>query len=112
MTRATRCRSAPSRLPQPWTWCCRVPRPTFSRPSLVALLASPHFRFAPPDDERPIDRLDVAALDAALDDGDHRGDADRLEALADGWIDGTPPIALRPLGRVGGRPRRQGRRRR
>jgi RecB family exonuclease len=62
---------------------------TFSRPALVALLNSPHLRFVPPDDERPIDRLDVAALDAALENGDHRGDADRLDALADGWIDGS-----------------------
>src|SRR6185503_4760737 len=62
---------------------------TFSRPALVALLVSPHFRFAPPDGEGPVDRLDVAALDAALDNGDHRGDADRLEALADGWVDGS-----------------------
>ena len=44
---------------------------------------------SPRDGERPIDRLDVAALDAALENGDHRGDADRLDALAEGWIDGT-----------------------
>ena len=61
----------------------------FSRPALVALLNSPHLRFVPPDGERAIDRLDVAALDAALENGDHRGDADRLDALADGWIDGS-----------------------
>ena len=61
----------------------------FSRPALIALLASPHFRFVTHDDEPPIDRLDVGALDAALDESDHRGDADRLEGLADGWIDGT-----------------------
>lgn len=61
----------------------------FSRHSLVALLASPHLGFVPPQGGPALDRLDVAALDAALEDGDHRGDADRLEALADGWLDGT-----------------------
>ncbi|MBK5298061.1 MAG: PD-(D/E)XK nuclease family protein [Vicinamibacteria bacterium] len=61
----------------------------FSRPALVALLASPHLHFTPRDGESAIHRLDVAALDAALEEGDHRGDADRLEALARGWIDGT-----------------------
>jgi RecB family exonuclease len=62
---------------------------SFSRPALIALLASPHFRFVSDDDERPIDRLDVGALDAALEESDHRGQADRLEGLANGWIDGT-----------------------
>lgn len=61
----------------------------FSRPALVALLASPHLRFTARDGESEIDRLDVAALDTALEESDHRGDADRLEALARGWIDGT-----------------------
>ena len=60
----------------------------FSRPALAALLASPHLRFTAGEDQE-IDRLDVAALDAALEESDHRGDADRLEALAEGWTDGT-----------------------
>ena len=60
----------------------------FSRPGLAALLASPHLRFTAGEGQE-IDRFDVAALDAALEESDHRGDADRLEALAEGWTDGT-----------------------
>jgi len=60
----------------------------FSRPALAALLASPHLRFTAGEGHE-IDRLDVAALDAALEESDHRGDADRLEALANGWADGA-----------------------
>jgi RecB family exonuclease len=60
----------------------------FSRQALIALLVSPHLRFTTGEGHE-IDRLDVAALDAALEESDHRGDADRLEALADGWTDGT-----------------------
>lgn len=61
----------------------------FGRSALVALLASPHFRFAAGQDGPDIDRHDVAALDAALEESDHRGDPDRLEALAAGWADST-----------------------
>ena len=61
----------------------------FSASSLIALLASPHFQFDRGDGRHAVDRHDVGALDAALAEVDHRGDADRLEALADGWIDGT-----------------------
>jgi RecB family exonuclease len=63
------------------------PGAAFSRAALVALLASPHFRFGDP--AAPIDRHDVAALDAALEEADHAGDADRLDQLAAGWLDGT-----------------------
>ncbi len=59
----------------------------FSRTALVALLASPHLQFS--QEGTSIDRSDVQALDAALDESDHQGDADRLEALATGWLDGT-----------------------
>jgi RecB family exonuclease len=59
----------------------------FSRAGLVALLASPHFTFAA--DAVVLERLDVAALDQALEEHEHGGDADRLEALAAGWLDGT-----------------------
>ncbi len=63
------------------------PGAAFSRASLVALLGSPHFQFG--STEAPIGRLDVAALDAALEESEYFGDADRLAALAEGWLDGT-----------------------
>jgi RecB family exonuclease len=59
----------------------------FTRSTLVALLASPHFAFAAGG--VAVDRFDVAALDAALEERDHGGAADRLEQLAAGWLDGT-----------------------
>lgn len=59
----------------------------FSRSALVALLASPHFAFRAQD--AVLDRQDVSALDAALEEHDHAGDADRLDALAAAWLDGT-----------------------
>lgn len=58
----------------------------FSRTALVALLASPHFRFT--HDGAMVTRADVQALDAALQESDHGGDADRLEALAQDWVEG------------------------
>jgi RecB family exonuclease len=63
------------------------PGARFSRSALVALLASPHFTFEAGGDV--LDRLDVAALDAALEEHDHGGDADRLDELAGGWLDGS-----------------------
>lgn len=59
----------------------------FTRSALVALLASPHFAFRA--DGVVVDRLDVAALDAALEERDHAGEADRLVHLAAAWLDGT-----------------------
>ena len=59
----------------------------FTRSALVALLASPHFVFTV--EGTTVDRFDVAALDAALEERDHAGEADRLEQLAAGWLDGT-----------------------
>ena len=58
----------------------------FSRTALVALLASPHFRFV--HDEVEVTRADVHALDAALQETEHYGDAERLDALADDWREG------------------------
>lgn len=63
------------------------PAAAFSRTSLVSLLASPHFVFG--DRAAPIDRLDVAALDQALEEHDGLGDPDRLERFSAGWLDGT-----------------------
>ena len=59
----------------------------FSRSALVALLASPHFTFR--DDDTALDRRDVSALDAALEEHEHGGDAARLDELAAAWLDGT-----------------------
>ncbi len=61
----------------------------FSRSSVTALLASPLFSFHPAPGEFPITRRDAADLEAALEDSDARGDADRLEELASAWADGT-----------------------
>jgi RecB family exonuclease len=59
----------------------------FTRSAIVALLGSPHFAFDAHGVQ--VDRLDVAALDAALEERDHAGEADRLVHLAAGWLDGT-----------------------
>ena len=61
----------------------------FTRGSLTALLSSPLLLFRPSDDDEPVTRADVAHLTAALEDSDHRGDADALERLAGSWLDGT-----------------------
>src|SRR5690606_6249827 len=58
----------------------------FSRTALVALLASPHFRFE--HGGADVTRADVQALDAALQEVDHGGDAGRLEELARDWLEG------------------------
>ena len=61
----------------------------FTRTSLVALLLSPLFAFAPEEGAAPLTPRDVNELDAALEESDPRGDPDRLEQLAAGWLDGT-----------------------
>lgn len=61
-----------------------------SRPAIVALLGSPHFRFA--IDGAMVGPDDIAALDAALLDAGGRDGAERLAALAEAWAaDTTPP---------------------
>ena len=61
-----------------------------SRPALVALLGSPHFRFVV--EEAAVGAEDVAALDAALVAAGDYGGAERLASLAEAWAaDTTPP---------------------
>jgi ATP-dependent helicase/nuclease subunit B len=56
----------------------------FTRPTTLALLRSPHFRFADADGVEP-DGAAVTALDRALADARYLGDAERLRALVDLW---------------------------
>lgn len=67
---------------------------SFTRTALTALLASPHFRFEidPPvgpsfssGNHDYLTREDIAALERALQEFDHNGDPDRLDALAGAW---------------------------
>jgi RecB family exonuclease/inactivated superfamily I helicase len=60
----------------------------FTRRALVALLRSPHFRFAV--DGVEIDRAAIAALDAALSRQRYLGGLDRLTALAEACRDAGP----------------------
>lgn len=62
----------------------------FSRRTLVELLRSPHFGFAP--DGGPVDPFDVAALDGALRAARYLGGRESLVRLLDAWTAGT----LRP----------------
>jgi len=63
----------------------------FTRQSLVALLASPHFVFE--HDARPIDRDAVSALDRVLSDARYLGGLDRLTELETGWPEGADDAA-------------------
>ncbi len=56
---------------------------SFTRDALIALLRSPHLRFASDDGEPS--RASIAALDRALSDARYLGDPARLETLAGEW---------------------------
>ena len=56
----------------------------FTRPTTIALLRSPHFRFADADGVVP-EGAAITALDRALADARYLGDADRLTALVEAW---------------------------
>ena len=56
----------------------------FTRPTTIAVLRSPHLRFADADGV-PLTGASITALDRALADARYLGDADRLGALADAW---------------------------
>lgn len=67
----------------------------FTRRAVMALLRSPHFRFAV--DGREIDRASMAALDAALADQRYLGGLERLAALTATWTGVERPAALAAL---------------
>jgi RecB family exonuclease len=67
----------------------------FTRRALVALLRSPHFRFA--IDGADVDRASVAALDAAMAEQRYLGGFDRLAALSAAWSGVERPAAQAAL---------------
>lgn len=64
----------------------------FSRATLVALLRSPHFRFASEAGE--VTRQSVSALDRALSAARYLGELERLQALAGEWGTGASRPAM------------------
>lgn len=69
----------------------------FTRQTTVALLRSPHFRFAPDEqngetEHGGVSHLEIAHLDVALAEARYLGGLDRFRALFDQWSDSLPPI--------------------
>jgi RecB family exonuclease len=67
----------------------------FTRDALIALLRSPHLRFASEDGEPS--RASIAALDRALSDARYLGDPARLEPLAGEWSRSSSAIRQEAL---------------